>query len=155
MNEWILFLAAIPLFWLFFGWLRWRRSRDQKICDVFGLSSRKYQVLGTDLGDAENPYYLKADGLVGAPDAVFEGKHDIVVGEAKSRHFRGNPMRREIYQVILYMGMIQKEQKKPIRAVLAYGCGAKHKVEFNEELYRSLVSLIPKFRKVTSGWNDR
>ena len=120
-------------------------TRSDHLCRIFGLDSEEYALLGSDLGDGADKVWLEEDGLVGIPDAVFEHlpSGDIVVGEAKSRYFRGHITDYERFQLTLYMGMVARSYGVPVAGFLRFGCGKVIPFDCDVELYRSLLDAVP------------
>ena len=71
----------------------------------------------------------------------------IIVGEAKSRHDRGRVTPCDCYQSTLYLGMAKRLYRRPVRAILLYGNERLVPLEFDEDLCRSLLALIPRCRR--------
>ena len=46
-------------------------ARAGDLCRSFGLDPAQYRVLGADVGGYPTPFSIRADGLIGRPDAVF------------------------------------------------------------------------------------
>ena len=92
---------------------------------------------------------MVVDGLAGAPDVIFRirGTGAIVMGEAKSRHYRGSITPYERHQVTLYLGVAMRLYRRPVAAILLYGNGRLVHLDFDEDLYRSLLALIPRCRQ--------
>ena len=65
-------------------------ARAGDLCRSFGLDPAQYRVLGADVGGYPTPFSIRADGLIGRPDAVFISNDGgvVVVGEIKSRNHR-------------------------------------------------------------------
>jgi hypothetical protein len=129
---------------------RKKTSREERLCTLFGLESDNHELLGSDLGGAKDKIFLRGDGVVGVPDALFRRREDrsIVVGEAKKRRFNGNVTDYERFQVVLYLGLAQRKFRQQASAVLRYGCGTCVPIEPDPECYRWLISTIPAYRKV-------
>ena len=92
---------------------------------------------------------MVVDGLVGTPDVMFRISRtgEIVIGEAKSRHYHGVITAFERHQVTLYLGMAKRLYRRPVTAILLYGNGRLVPLDFDEDLYRSLLALIPQCRR--------
>lgn len=109
----------------------------------FGVSSASHKLLSTDLGKAGGSIKLARFGINGIPDAVFEaltGKL-ILVGEFKSRKYRGVVKLYELYQLMLYMGHLQgRYPNNTIVGCLAYA-DERVEVKFDPALYQALVEL--------------
>ncbi len=90
-----------------------------------------------------------ADGLAGSPDALMRENRGgaIIIGEAKSSHYRGRVTSYELYQATLYLGMAHRLYRRPVRAILLCGCGRLIPLDFDEELDRRLLALIPQCRR--------
>ncbi len=111
----------------------------------FGLSPATYRIVSSDLGDSSPRKRLYGRGVAGEPDALFLGasQSHMVVGEFKSRKYKGYVRPREFYQISLYLGLaLQHHRPKTISGVLAY---ADHRVEveFDAEVYAALIDLRP------------
>ena len=128
---------------------RRRRRYAARICRRWGLDPRDVTVLSSDLGRHRSGRRLRADGLVGTPDVLFRDRRrrQIIVGEAKSRHYTGSITPYERYQVTLYLGMAERLYRRPVTAILLYGNGGLVPLDFDEELYRRLLTLIPRCRR--------
>ena len=122
---------------------RLRRRYASRICRRWGLDPGDVAVLSSDLGRHRSDRRLIADGLVGSPDVLFRDRRrrQIVVGEAKSRHYRGSITTYERYQVTLYCGMAQRLYRRPVRAIILYGNGHRVPLAFDEGLYRDLLAV--------------
>ena len=75
-----------------------------------------------------------------------------IIGEAKSRRFRGRITDYERYQVTLYLGLVQVQYGLPARGLLRYGCGRVVPIEFDPDLYDHLISLQPECRRIRNEW---
>ncbi len=126
-----------------------RRRYSARICRRWGLDPARVRVVASDLGRHRATWSLRADGLVGNPDALFRDRANgrLIVGEAKSRHYRGSVTPYERYQVTLYLGMVGRLYRRPARAILLYGNGRRVPLDFDEGLYRRLLALIPRCRQ--------
>ena len=126
-------------------------SRTERLCRLFNLDPSEYDLIGSDLGGSEDKVFFQADGIVGAPDAVFRRKADgtIVVGEAKRRSFRGALTAYEHNQLTLYLGLAHRKYRTGVRGLMHYGCGSVVPVPPDGKLYRELLSLIPEYRRVS------
>lgn len=131
------------------------RNTDSEVvlCKDFGLNPNDYQVLSSDLGGKKTKVWLRADGVVGVPDAIIQHRRNknIIIGEAKSRHFRGKIKPQERYQVTLYMGVTTKRYRKPTSGLLRYGCGTVVPLDPDPNTYEYLIALLPKYRKVAKA----
>jgi len=158
MNTSISILALIVIVLLVLcGLSALRASRSTRLCGLFRLDAKQYQLLGTDLGRNAGPIRLLVDGLIGVPDALFRKRDGdlLIVGEAKSRHYRGRVTLYERYQVTLYMGMCIKRYGKPVAGRIRYGCGHVVPLSYDPEIYRQLKSLIPQYEKVVASFRAK
>ena len=126
-----------------------RRKIPRNIVRRWGLDPATCRVLASDLARHRSRPSLVADGLAGSPDALMRERREgtIIVGETKSRHYRGRVTPYEYYQVTLYLGMAKRLYRRPVRAILLYGNGRLVPLEFDEDLYRSLLAVIPRCRR--------
>jgi hypothetical protein len=140
------FLVISLLLWWWLGGDA--RDRSTRLCNEFGLDPTRYSLLGSDLGGSKDKVFLRVDGIVGVPDAVFLDRSDksIVIGEAKSRRYARRPTKYERYQVQLYIGAARKKYNKDARGVIRYGCGARVPVTFDNAEYQFLLQQIPRCR---------
>jgi len=125
-------------------------DRARNLCEIFGLDPDEYEVVATDLGGSDQKFFLRTSVLSGVPDAVFRHRRtlEIVIGEAKSRHYRNRVKVYERYQVTLYLGAAETVFNKPTRGIIHYGCGTLVEVSYSAEEYSYLLSLVPDFRRV-------
>ena len=128
-------------------------SRSSRICRLFDLDPQEYSLIGSDLGGSADKLFLRADGVVGAPDAIFRHNESgtIVVGEAKRRRYRGTTSDYELYQVVLYQGLAHRRYRTAVRGLLRYGCGRVVQIDPDGELYRNLIGLLPEYRRVAKS----
>lgn len=127
------------------------QARNHRMCILFGLDPSEYDLLGSDLGGGRDKVYLRANGVVGVPDAVFRHRRTrhIVVGEAKKRRVGRNGVTKyERFQVILYIGAAESKYRKNVSAIIHYGCGTLIPIDSDRATYRRLIGLIPEYRKV-------
>jgi hypothetical protein len=141
-----LMLACVAL-----ALLAWRARRpaptEARLAAEFGLPPAGYRVLGADVGGYERQYLVEADGLRGLPDAVFESSNELVVGDVKTRRFRGAVSAYERYQMTLYIGMLRRRfPGRAVRGAIRYR-DAVIAIPFDEELYRWLLSRAPELRQ--------
>ena len=138
-----LLVVATPFY------VRQRRRYSARICARWGLDPSTVRVLSSDLASHRSNKALLADGLAGNPDVLFrDGRtRQVIVGEAKSRHFKGTVTSYERYQVILYLGMVNRTYRQPVKAILLYGNGRRVPLQFDENLYRHLLAQIPACRQ--------
>ncbi len=71
----------------------------------------------------------------------------LIVGEAKSRHYKGSVSPYERYQVTLYLGMAQRIYRRPATAILLFGNGRRVSVAFDQATYQHLLALLPDCRR--------
>ena len=129
---------------------RQKFSRSDRICGLFGLDPEEYQLVASDLGGGKDKIFIRNDGVVGVPDAIFRSLTDdsIIVGEAKSRRYRGSVSDYERYQVTLYLGASRRRFRNVSQGLIRYGCGTCVPIPFQEEAYWRLINLIPDYRRV-------
>ena len=134
-------IAVVGVAILLYG--RHHRRYASRLCRRWGLDPGDVAVLSSDLGRHRPDRRLLADGLVGSPDVLSRDRRrrQIVVGEAKSRHYRGAITAYERYQVTLYCGMAQRLYRRPVRAIILYGNGRRVPLAFDEGLYRDLLAI--------------
>jgi len=146
-------MLSIIAFVLLAGWLWSARHSRRQLFTTFSLDPHAYRLLGTDLG-GRKPLYLRLGVLRGAPDAAFVSKTNKhgVIGEYKSRRYRGFVRWRERYQCLLYMGMF-KEQHNLTRvcAVLRFADQCVE-IDFDEDMFHRLVGLCPEFQCARKRW---
>jgi hypothetical protein len=109
----------------------------------FGLSPGAFTLVSSDLGDSAPRQMLRGNGVNGEPDALFAAKsgRKVVVGEYKSRKFRGFVRPYEFFQTILYMGMArQVHNTTEALGVIAYADG-RVQIHFDQAVYDALVGL--------------
>lgn len=71
---------------------------------VFCLPREQWTVIGGDIGSIAKPIHLHGQQSAGTPDALFEhvDGHALLIGELKSRRYRGQVRWREFFQVQHY-----------------------------------------------------
>lgn len=145
-----LLLAIVLVFVYLYFSTNGEDDLERNLCEEFGLDPDEYEIVATDLGGSTEKYFLRTAQLTGVPDVVFRHRRgvQIVIGEAKSRHFRDRVKTYERYQVMLYLGVAESVYRKPTRGIIHYGCGTLVGVEFSDAEYSHLLSLIPTFRDV-------
>ena len=104
-------------------------------------------LLGADVGGYPTPFSIRADGLIGRPDAVFIANDGgvVVVGEIKSRNHRGGEVTDyERFQMLLYLGTLHTRFRgQQIRGLLRY----RDRVvaaAFDEKTYRRVRRVRPR-----------
>ena len=107
---------------------------------------------GSDLSGGQDKLFLRGDGLVGVPDALFVHRDnaEIIIGEAKSRYHRGVITDYERCQITLYMGVTGGNTGRRVRGLLRYGCGTVVPIAFDVDLYHQLFSQVPACRAALS-----
>ena len=128
-----------------------RRRYAERLCRRWGLDPARVRVIASDLGRHRATWSMRADGLVGNPDVIFRDRASrrLVVGEAKSRHCKGDVTPYERYQVTLYLGMAKRLYRMPATAIILFGNGRRVPVEFDPALYERLLALLPACRRDT------
>lgn len=141
----LLFAIPLLLLWSFYAA---RRSTADELFTMFGLDPDQYEVLGYDLGRRPRKVFLRADGLVGVPDALFRHRGDrhLVIGEFKSRRYRGQLRDYECYQMTLYQGVAQRRYRQPARGLFRFGCGRVVEHAFDPATYSRLLPLANELR---------
>ena len=136
-------LALLAVLAVLIVWFIVRRRSPQDIVRRWGLDPASCRVLASDLARHRSRPSLVADGLAGSPDALMRERTEgtIIVGEAKSRHYRGALTAYERYQVTLYCGMARRVYRRPVRAIILYGNGRRVPLTFDEDLYRDLLAI--------------
>ena len=121
-----------------------------RLCRRFGLDPAIYNVIGADIGGLCRVHWLEGDGLRGKPDAVFKHKDSgaVIVGEAKSRRYRGALKPYEENQMQLYLGLARRQFGRRVRGLVRYRGGKLVEVQPNRARYREVVNLIPELRRV-------
>ena len=139
----ILLVIATPFY------VRQRRRYSARICARWGLDRATTRVISSDLASHRSNKALRADGLAGNPDVLFRDNRNrqVIVGEAKSRHFKGAVTPYERYQVTLYLGMAHRLYRRPVTAIILYGNGRRVPMGFDKNLYRQLLAQIPACRR--------
>lgn len=162
MVYWFLIVCVLAGLVAFYLRSSARRSRYERLCALFGVDSSEWRLLGSDLGGSEDKLFLRGDGLVGVPDALFASRDGsrVLVGEAKVRHFkarRGRPRVRpyERFQVQLYMGLAARRYRCQVQSIIRYGDGFLVPVDADPEEYRYLLTLRAPFRRATRKMSSR
>lgn len=109
----------------------------------FGLSPGAFTLISSDLGDSAPRQMLRGNGVAGEPDALFAAKKSkkVVVGEFKSRKFKGFVRPYEFFQTMLYMGMArQVHNVSEAMGVIAYADARVH-IHFDQDVYDAIVAL--------------
>ena len=142
-------VALLVLLTSLLVWLVIRRRNPKEIVRRWGLDPATCRVLAADLASHKSRPSLVVDGLAGSPDVLIRERASgtVIVGEAKSRHYRGRVTPYEHYQVTLYLGMAHRIYRRPVRAILLYGNHRRVPIEFDEGLYRHLLHQLPACRR--------
>ena len=111
----------------------------------FAWDPQHVTLKGSDLAGGQDKLFLRGDGLVGVPDALF-----VIIGEAKSRYHRGVITDYERCQITLYMGVTGGNTGRRVRGLLRYGCGTVVPIAFDVDLYHQLLSQVPACREALS-----
>ena len=120
-----------------------KQKAGNEIYSRFGLKESTHTLVSSDLGGKKSTIKLSRFGINGIADAVFKANtgKEIIVGEFKSRKFRGAVRLYEFYQVILYMGhLAERYPDHVIKGRLAYPDSTQW-VHFDPQLYDALVAL--------------
>ena len=127
-----------------------RRRYSARLARRWNLDPASVSVVASDLGRYRSSRLMVVDGHVGVPDVIFRMRRTgaIVIGEAKSRHYRGSITPYERHQMTLYLGMAKRLYRRPVTAILLYGNGRPVPLDFDEDIYRRLLALIPQCRQV-------
>jgi hypothetical protein len=134
-------------------WLIGVQSAQREVYEVFNVDPQRFRLVGSDLG-GRRPMYLRMGNLVGAPDAAFRSRRDKhgVIGEFKSRRYRGFIRRRERYQCILYMGMLKHCYRlHSVSAVLRFADQCVD-IPYDEMLFNHLVAIGPELQQARKRW---
>lgn len=111
----------------------------------------RYADMGSGHGLKQK--HIRADDLVGCTDALFIGRRRIVVGEYKMARGK-RPRRRDRYQTVLYMGIMKSRNPKcAVEGRLVYK-DIVHRIDFDPEEYRYLLSGRRECRKILSQTNS-
>ncbi len=115
-----------------------------------------YIFLGADIGGHKKGFKLSRYNIFGIPDAVFfDPLHfRFVIGEYKSREYRkSNRVHwREMYQVTLYGGLVNRFFLRKPRIVICYGCGHTEEVNYNKKIFKQLLKLKSELHYAKTKW---
>lgn len=120
-----------------------KANAASEVFSRFGVSESTHQLLGSDLGGSTKGIRLSRYSINGMADAVFASKRakELVVGEFKSRKYKGRVRYYEFYQVQLYMGhLAEKYPGHTIKGCLAYADG-RQPVNFDPAVYEGLIAM--------------
>lgn len=126
-----------------------RRRCTDRICRRWGLDPARVRVLASELGRHRATWSMRADGLVRNPDVIFRDRsaRRLIVGEAKSRHCKGDVTLYEHYQMTFYLGMAKRLFRMPATAIIPFGNGRRVQVEFDPALHVRRLALLPECRR--------
>jgi hypothetical protein len=136
-------IVGIVLLLLVAAYFFRKRQAPNDIFGKFGLSPGAFTLVSSDLGDSAPRKMLRGSGVAGEPDALFSAKaaRKVVVGEFKSRKFKGFVRPYEFFQTILYMGMAkQTHGAHDAHGVIAYA-DARVQVYFDQAVFDAIVDL--------------
>lgn len=139
-----MYIAAVAL-------VRLRQSGPRRDLQTLFDVPRDVPVRYADMGSGHGlkQKYIRADDLVGCPDALFIGRRRIVVGEYKMAR-RQKPRRRDRYQTVLYMGIMKARNPKcAVEGRLVYK-NIVHRIDFDPDEYRYLLSGRHECRRILS-----
>lgn len=122
---------------------------DEALCRAFGLDPGRYRVLGADVGAYPVKFFVRADGLIGCPDAVFLSDDDdeLVCGEVKSRQYRSTMTEYERFQMVLYQGALSAMHPgRRVRGLVRYRDRVSE-AQYCPKTYRHLLSLAAEMRR--------
>lgn len=134
-------IGALLLLALFFALSKLKAGNE--IYSRFGLKESTYTLVSSDLGGKKSTIKLSRFGINGIADAVFKANagKEIIVGEFKSRKFRGAVRLCEFYQVLLYMGhLAERYPDHVIKGRLAYADSTQG-VYFDPQVYEALIGM--------------
>lgn len=120
-----------------------KKSAAGAIHSRFGVRESTHRLISTDLGNSKGRIKLSRFGINGIADAVFESVNgnEILVGEFKSRKYRGKVKLSEFYQLMMYIGHIKAlYPNHTVLGCLAYA-DSRVQVNFDPAVYESLVGL--------------
>ena len=142
----ILLLVAGYLFWRLF--LRPQPSANALILKRFNLDPLRYSLLAADVGGHTKKIRLAANGVHGDPDAIIRAREsdELIIGEVKSRAYRGAVRPYERYQVTLYLGAAHRRYpRRKIHGLICYS-NRVIRLDYDDVLYRQLIALIPEYK---------
>ncbi|HBO2935326.1 TPA: hypothetical protein L4R50_000322 [Pseudomonas aeruginosa] len=120
-----------------------KKSAASAVHSRFGVRESTHRLISTDLGNAKGRIKLSRFGINGIADAVFESikGNEILVGEFKSRKYRGQVRLHEFYQLLLYMGHLKAQYPNhTVLGCLAYA-DSRVQVNFDPAVYEALLGL--------------
>jgi hypothetical protein len=94
-------------------------------------------------------FFVRADGLIGCPDAVFLSYDDdeLVCGEVKSRQYRSTMTDYERFQMVLYQGALSAMHPgRRVRGLVRYRDRVSE-AQYCPKTYRHLLSLAAEMRR--------
>jgi hypothetical protein len=136
-------IIGIVLLLLVIVYFSKKRQAPKDIFGKFGLSPGAYKLLSSDLGDSAPRKMLQGNGIAGEPDALFAAKiaRKVVVGEFKSRKYKGFVRPYEFFQTMLYMGLARHiHGATEAIGVIAYADG-RVQVHFDQAVFDAIIAL--------------
>lgn len=136
-------LGSAALLLILIVYLFISRGADGEIFGKFGVSSLTFTLVSSDLGRSSSGNRLTAFGITGEADAVFRSRNgnQIIVGEFKSRKYKGYVRPYEFFQTILYIGLARDHfSASKASGVIAYADG-KVEIAFDQAVFDALVSM--------------
>lgn len=135
-----IFVVLLSALFVYFYFRNESRSRNYLL---FKLKVRDYVLIGCDLNRQKIKLKLSHAGCFGLPDCVFKSRKgkEIIIGEYKSRKFKGFVRLREYYQVILYMGIAgSRFPGYKILGRIRFSDQLIH-IDFSADVYEALLDL--------------
>jgi hypothetical protein len=120
------------------------------ILQRFDLDPNQYVLMAADVGGYSKKIRLAANGVHGDPDALIRARQgdELIVGEVKSRAYKGTVRPYERYQLTLYLGAARRRYpRRQIHGLICYS-NRVVRLEYDDVLYRRLIALLPEYRKV-------
>jgi hypothetical protein len=120
-----------------------KKTAASAIHSRFGVRESTHRLISTDLGNSKGRLKLARFGINGIPDAAFESVNgkEILVGEFKSRKYRGQVRLYEFYQLLMYMGHIKAlYPNHKVLGCLAYA-DSRVQVNFDPAVYEALLTM--------------
>lgn len=134
-----------------------RRARGgpgARVMRMFGLQGGDWQVVGGDIRGIRPRVFLRSRSVTGAPDAVFRchSRGLIVVGELKSRRYRGRLRWREYFQVQLYAHLARRRWRRWDVLIRLRFADAIVDVAPDAKVAEALENLAPELRSARANW---
>lgn len=135
-------IAVLVIAWV------WRRVTRIGLPGFYGLNAFTFVLAATDHDSYKDsttmPHLsrLAACSMVGVADAIFADRScsRFIVGEFKSRKFKGEVFPHEYYQTLLYIGMLKTLTGKRVSGRLRYADAVIH-VPFDQAVFDGLLRL--------------